>query len=373
MKNVEDIYRLSPMQAGMLFHCLAAPGDSVYLEQYLAQLDGELDVPAFQRAWSHVVSRHPALRASFVWEGLKEPLQAVRCQVTLPWDVVDWSDRPAEAHSKALTELLRQDRARPFVLTQAPLMRLTLVRFAPDRHALLWSFHHLLMDGWSCALVQRQVAEYYLAQRAGINIQPDPPKPFAEYVRWLGQQDRARGEEFWRARLRGAEPTPMRFEQPADPGQEPEEIAQIELALSTDATARLVDRARAHGLALNTVCQAAWALILGRYAGSDDVLFGATVSGRPPELPGVDRMIGLFINTLPVRVDLPAREPVGRWLERLQVQAAEAREHEYTPLASAQRWSGAAPGSPLLTACSSTRAIHEVVRWVSTSRRCRFA
>ena len=102
MKNVEDIYRLSPMQAGMLFHCLAAPGDSVYLEQYLAQLEGELDVAAFQRAWTHVVSRHPALRASFVWEGLKEPLQAVRRQVTLPWDVLDWSDRPAEAHPAAL-------------------------------------------------------------------------------------------------------------------------------------------------------------------------------------------------------------------------------------------------------------------------------
>ena len=345
MKNVDDIYPLSPLQAGILFHCLAATSDAMYVEQYLAQLDGELVTAQLQRAWQSVVARHPALRTAFVWEGLKEPLQVVRRQVFVPWHALDWSDRPVEDHAEALEQLLAADRSRPFVLTRPPLMRLTIVRLAPDRHALLWTFHHLLLDGWSCAIVQRDVAECYAFEYAGVSVPVEAPRPYADFIRWLGHQDLGRAEQFWRARLEGAEPTPLRFEPPADAAREPDDTAQIELALSSEATASVMHAARTQGLALNTVCQAAWALVLARYATVDDVLFGATVSGRPPALDGVDRMVGLFINALCVRVTMPRRERVGAWLARPQVESAEAREHEYSPLADVQRWSGRGPGA----------------------------
>jgi amino acid adenylation domain-containing protein len=343
MKNVEDIYPLSSTQAGMLYHCVAAPDDRMYIEQYLAQLEGALDLPRFQQAWDAVLVRHPALRAAFVWEGLKEPMQIVRREVQLPCALLDWTSRPAQEHEASFTELLRLDRAKGFVLTQAPVMRLAIVRLAADRHALLWTFHHLILDGWSCALVQREVGDSYAAAPRGRSVSVAPARPHADYVRWQREQDLARAERFWRGALSGVQPTPLRFEEPVetvDPAA-PEDTAEVTCELTAEKTATIVQAARAQGLALNTVCQAAWALVLARYAAIDDVVFGAIVSGRPPQLEGSDRMVGLFINTLCVRVTVPPRARAGAWLAQLQQQAAEAREYAYTPLADAQRWSGA--------------------------------
>ncbi len=331
----------------MLFHCLAETDSSVYVEQYLAEFDGELDVAAFQRAWTAVVARHGALRTAFVWEGLKEPLQVVRRDVTVPWKVLSWIGRSESEQQAELARLRQTDRARPFVLTHAPLMRLTLVALAPERHALLWTFHHLLIDGWSIALVQREIAEHYVAERRGQTLQVAPATPFATYVRWLERQDMGAAERFWRSHMQGIERTPLRFQQPVQPEREPDDTVQLERTLSIETTERLQQAARDQHVTLNTVCQAAWALVLGRYAVTDEVVFGATVSGRPTELPGVERMVGLFINTLPMRVTLNPNARVGAWLPQIQRNIADAREYEYSSMGDVQRWSGAPPGLSL--------------------------
>jgi len=365
VKNIEDIYRLSPMQAGILFHCLAAEGSPLYFEQYLTGFDGDFDPAALHRAWVDVVARHAALRTAFVWEGLQEPLQVVVRDVALPWEGLDWTDR-TDVPASAFDDLLRADRARPFVLTQAPLMRFTLVQLAGRRHALLWSLHHLLLDGWSCALVRQEVAERYRAIVSGRATGDAPPTPFVRYIEWLERQDASAAERFWRERLAGVARTPLPIgadaAQPHAAGKvatdegaadnvaadkvAADEIVQVERTLSREATDRLQAAARAHGLTSNTLCQAAWALVLGRYAGTTDVLFGATVSGRPADLPDVERLIGLFINTVPVRVTMPPGERVAAWLQRLQRELIDAREYEYASLADVQRWSGLPHGRP---------------------------
>lgn len=348
-KNIEDIYRLSPMQAGILFHCLAAEGSPLYFEQYLTGFDGDFDPAALHRAWRDVVARHPALRTAFVWEGLQEPLQVVVRHVALPWEELDWtsidSAGRADVPASAFDDLLRADRARPFALTKAPLMRFTLVRMSGRRHALLWSLHHLLLDGWSCALVRHEVAERYRAIVSGRATGDAPPTPFVHYIGWLERQDAAAAERFWRERLAGAVRTPLPIG--ADAARPhaadkiaADEIVQVERMLSREATDRLQAAVRAHGLTPNTLCQAAWALVLGRYAETTDVLFGATVSGRPADLPDVERLIGLFINTVPMRITMPPGERVAAWLQRLQREMIDAREYEYTSLADVQQWSG---------------------------------
>jgi thioesterase domain-containing protein/acyl carrier protein len=346
VKNVEDMYRLSPMQEGLLFHCLLSERDGLYFEQYMTDFEGELDPATLRRAWAVVINRHPALRTAFAWKALREPLQVVSRTVTVPWTVVDWTNR-SSVPPKWLARLLRPDRARPFVLTRAPLLRFVLVRIATDHHVLLWSVHHLVLDGWSHALVRQEVADEYRAIRSGRTMRSALPPPFVAYVRWLERQDAAAAEQFWRRRLEGATRTRLPFSADADVTSQPDAMARVEMLMSSAASDAIQSAVRRHGLTLNTVCLAAWACVLGRHAGSDDVVFGETVSGRPADLPNADRMIGVFINTVPVRVPVPRGGAVRVWLTELQAQVAAAREFGYAPLADVQRWSGVSPGAPL--------------------------
>ncbi len=346
MENVENIYRLSPTQAGMLFHCLAAPGEPIYVEEYVTQIDGDLDVPALRHAWADVVAAHPALRTAFVWEGLQEPMQIVLRDVSIPWTIVDCRGHVALS-AAARARLRRRNRAHGFTLTHAPLMRFVLIHLSDRRHLVVWAVHHLLLDGWSGALVRQQVAARYRARRAGRAAAPPPAAPpFAAYVQWIDRQDHQAAERFWRDRLRDATHTLLRFAR-ADDTTGTERIARVELLLPEDTTARIQQTAREHGITLGTLCRAAWALLLARHAGSRDVLFGATLAGRPPELDQVESMIGLFINTVPVRVSIPRRTRVMDWLGALQLEALDARDYAYASLADVQRWSGVAPGAPL--------------------------
>ena len=351
ISNIEDIYKLSPMQQGMLFHTLYAPESGVYREQTSCSLKGNLNVSAFQQAWGQVVQRHPILRTAFYWEELSEPLQVVQRQVELSWEQRDWRGLSSLEQQGRLEAFLEADRARGFDLGQAPLMRCALLREAEDAYRFVLGFHHLLFDGWSLSLLLKEVLAFYEAYCRGRELRLESPRPYGDYIVWLQQQDLAQAEGFWREALRGmTAPTPLpigRSEGARLESRYAEQELRVSAALTAQLTAQLQGLARAHRLTLNTLVQGAWAVLLSRYSGEEEVVFGATVSGRSAELVGVEAMVGLFINTLPVRVEVPSQTSLLPWLQQLQERQVEREQYTYSPLVAIQGWSEVPRGVPL--------------------------
>jgi amino acid adenylation domain-containing protein len=347
-QDVEDVYELSPLQQGMLFQTLHAPDSGMYFHQTAYTLQGAVDARAFHRAWQKVVDRHPVLRTSFHWEDLEKPLQVVHRRVQVPLDEWDWRGQPEAEQEKRLPEFLAENRRRGFALTQAPLLRLALLRLTDDTYQCVFAHHHLLWDGWSGPIVMREFLAFYEALRQGQEPRRPQPRPFRDYIVWLQKQDAAKAEAFWRKTLAGiAGPTRLAIDRHRGGPGGPEKAEEERVQLSAELSAGLQTVARRHGLTLNTVVQGAWALLLSRYSGEKSVIFGTSVSGRPAGLPGVESMVGLFINTLPVRIDVPADEPLVPWLKGIQAQQAEQRHYEYSPLVHVHGWSEVPRGVPL--------------------------
>ncbi|MFJ1932380.1 non-ribosomal peptide synthase/polyketide synthase [Kitasatospora sp. NPDC088160] len=347
-RDVEDLLPLTPLQEGMLFHRLVGGPDDVYVDQAGLLLEGVGDPYAFALAWQRVADRTPALRTSVVWEGVPAPLQVVRRGVRLPVTHLDLRAVDPGERADRLARLRADDLAHGLDLATAPLTRLTLVRLPEARLHLLWTSHHLILDGWSLAQVLTDVFEEYAALTTGGVPTPAVRRPFADYVHWLAGQDTAAARAHWRGVLDGfATATPL----PADRVRREAHRARSALAhtagLSPEASERLARTARQAGLTLGTVVQGAWALLLSRYSGEPDVLFGTTVSGRPDELPGVESMIGMFINTLPTRVLVDGDRTAADWLRDLQEAQAEARRHAAVSLAELTAFSGVPSGGTL--------------------------
>ena len=348
-RNIESIYPLSPMQQGMLFHSQLAPESGVYFNQWLCLLTGSLDRVAWQRAWQAVVERHQPLRTLFVWEGQAKPLQVVRGRAAMPCQELDWRGLSPDEQTVKLEALLQADRRRGFDLGQAPLMRLTLVWIGEGRYQLVWSYHHLVMDGWSAFLVLKEMAAAYEAISHGSEYRLESARPYRTYIHWLQAQDLSKAAGFWRAALKGfSAPTPLRGSG-VDGGRADQdyEVAEQVGRPCSSLLSALRSFGGRHDLTLSTLAHAAWALLLSRYSGEEDVLFGSTVSGRPAELPGVESMVGLFINTLPVRARFSPQDLVVAWLKDFQSQLLALRRYEYSPLVEVQGWSEVRRGQPL--------------------------
>lgn len=342
LTQIEDIYDLSPTQQGVLFHSLSAPESGVYVVQLCLTLQGSLNPAALQQAWQDVISHHSILRTAFQWEGLENPLQVVYRQVQVSLNVLDWQHYPSEQQAQQLDAFLQRDRQQGFNLSQPPLMRLTLIQTRAESYTLIWTKHHLILDGWSTGIVLQQVWNRY--HQAAFSLQGSS---YRSYIAWLQQQDLAAAENFWRQTLKGfTAPTRLRIEQQTTTHAT---VAYPEqsLKLSGTITTKLQAIARQHQLTLNTLLQGAWAILLSRYSGESDVVFGATVAGRPPALSGVESLVGLLINTLPVRVAVSPEMPVLTWLQQLQNQQVEARQYEHTPLILIQGWSEVPRGMSL--------------------------
>jgi amino acid adenylation domain-containing protein len=346
-KNIEDIYNLSPMQEGMLFHSIYAPNSGTYIEQVSVQIAGELNIPAFERAWQNIIERHSILRTAFVWEGVNSPLQVVGRSAQLPLSFHDWQPISQEQQQQQIETLLKAERDRGFELTKAPLMRLILIRLAENSYQFIWSHHHILLDGWSTSIVLNEVFICYqaLCQEQEPNL--PQPRPYRDYIAWLKVQSLSAAESFWREQLKGfSAPTKLGI----DRGQiqpQSSNYSQEHLTLDAGTTSNLQTFTRQHQITLSTLVQAVWAILLSRYSGETDVIFGTTVSGRSPSLTGADEMVGLFINTLPVRGIFDLEQPLLPWLQQFQTQQAEIRQYEYTPLVEIQQWSEVPSGLPL--------------------------
>jgi non-ribosomal peptide synthase protein (TIGR01720 family) len=339
--GIEDIYPLSPMQEGMFFYSHLAPNAGVYLSQIVCEL-GNLAVPVLEQAWRQIMDRHPILRTAFIYQNLKEPLQLVYRQVEMPLTFLDWRELPPDDQQQKLQHYLMEDRTRGFHPAQPPLMRLALIQTAADRYQLVWTNHHLLLDGWATSLLLQEFLDCYEACRQGAAWTPAPARPYRDYIGWLQSQDLGQAEAFWRRLLKGiTTPTPLGIDRNLN-GQHPKATKSDGLqqrALSVELTQALQSLSGQQGITINTMVQGAWALLLHTYSGERDVLFGATVAGRPAMLAGAESMIGLFINTLPVRVQIGSEQMLISWLQSIQEQQVEMRQYEHSPLVKVQSWS----------------------------------
>ncbi|AHH99514.1 amino acid adenylation domain-containing protein [Kutzneria albida] len=326
--GLQDVLPLSPLQEGMLFHSLFdRAAVDVYTTQLVLDLDGPLRAETLRQAANALLRRHSSLRACFRQRANGQPIQVIVKEVAAPWQEVDLTGREQE-----LAELLAADRVRRFDLAKPPLIRFTLVRLGEDRHKLVISNHHILLDGWSAPLLLQDLFELYAGR------EPGPVAPYRDYLAWLAAQDAGAAERVWQRALDGVtEPTRVRA---ADPARVPDLPERLYVELPAELTSALTKLVRGRGLTVNTAVQAAWGIVLGELTGRDDVVFGETVSGRPPEVAGVETMIGLFINALPVRMRLdPARSLVQN-LARLQSDRAEVLSHQHLGLAQIQSATG---------------------------------
>jgi len=346
--NIEAIYPLTPVQEGILFHTLFAPDSQLYFQQYVCSIEGDLDPGAFRESWQWVIDRHPPLRSLIAWEGREQPLQIVRSRVQADWREDDWRSLEAEVQSRRIAKFLQEDRARGLQLDVAPLLRFALFRTGDALFRFVWSHHHIVVDGWSLGIVLSEVFHRYATIVSGDQAEPPPPPVFRDYVAWLRGRDLAPAEEFWRGALKGFDQaTALPIESGLRSARWAERHGEETLRLSASATAEIDGFARAQGVTLNTLLRGAWALVLARYSSSDDVVFGATLSGRPPELAGSLDTVGLFINTLPVRVNVAPGSTVGKWLDQIQRWQVKAGPYELTPLPAIQDWSDLPGGQQL--------------------------
>ncbi|MDQ0603850.1 amino acid adenylation domain-containing protein/non-ribosomal peptide synthase protein (TIGR01720 family) [Streptomyces canus] len=322
---VEDVLPLSPLQQGLLFHALFdEDAQDIYTMRSLVEIEGPLRPELLRTAVEELFARHANLRSAFLHEELDEPVQVVLKQITVDWTEADAAQEAA----------LVADATARFALTDPPLLRFTLVDRGENRWLLILTNHHLLLDGWSVPLLVRELLQLYAARLAPDRAAPLPAvRPYRDFLAWLAARDREASGQAWRQALAGATPTLLA---PTAPGPVPvrPELHTLRLPASTK------ELARSHGVTVNTVVQGLWALLLARLTGREDVVFGATVAGRPAELAGAEAMIGLFINTVPVRVAVPPGERAGAFLRRLQHEQARLMDHQHLGLTEIQRLAG---------------------------------
>ncbi|MFF1692203.1 amino acid adenylation domain-containing protein [Streptomyces sp. NPDC058257] len=350
--DLTAVWPLTPTQEGMLFSSLAedaSAGSGVYVEQLVCVLEGDLDQQAFARSWQAAVDRHAVLRGVCVWQDVPRPLLVVPAARELPVAFLDFTAYGTEAGGDAvaggprgsadpearLDAFVREDRQAGFDLREGPLARLAVIRLADSRWAFVWTNHHVLFDGWSLPILLGEVLEHYTASQGGGTPALAPAADFGSFARWSARQDPDASREFWTRGLAGFTPTPL-----APRADGPAVHRDHVVRLPAQDTERLRETTGRFGVTLGGAVHAAWALTLAAETDTDDVVFGSVGSGRPTDLEDVDRMVGMFINTVPLRTRLPAALPVGTWARDVQQVLNQAQDHIQTPLAKIAVWSG---------------------------------
>ena len=339
LDNVDDAFRLSPVQEGLLYHSLTGHGSGVFVTQLRLCLTGAVNSGKLQTAWQTIIDRYATLRTICLWDGLDESLQVVRSAVNLPFEMLDWRGMPPDRLGENLDAWFAEDRRKGLDLSIAPLMRITLIRLGDDTWQMVWTFHHILLDGWSTLLVLRDVFSEY----SGRSISTNRDFAYRDFVEYTLGQDSIALSEFWRPRLADVT-SPTRLTDRLGPASEGHEVAS--LRISERQSRQVREFASAHRVTLNTVILGAWARILATHCDSDDVIFGTTLSGRTAALPNIESGVGLFINTLPLRVRM-AEVELGEWLRDIQREQQLIQEMEHSPLVDVLRGCGVPQGSEL--------------------------
>jgi hypothetical protein len=340
-------YALTGLQGGMLYRYLAGgdPGDN--LDQLLCTLEETIEPAALRAAWDAVAHRHGAMTTAIAWESSEEPVQRVTRLAEIPWHYEDLAGADEAAQSERISDYLAADRSRGFRLDQPPLTRLALFRLGPARFQLVWTLHHIILDGTSRGIILREVFEAYDAGCRGEPWCPPPaPRPFREFIEWLSGRDDSADAAFWKEFLKGfGTPTTLSGARSAQAIASGRRTMRLDAALAPGAGERLKALARDNGLTITNLIHGAWAVILSRHSGEPEVVFGVVRAGRPRALAGADSMVGMLINTLPLRISVPEDAELVPWLREVRERWRAMRDHEHTPLAGVQRVSelGAGP------------------------------
>ncbi|MFN6501582.1 MAG: condensation domain-containing protein [Nostoc sp. DedQUE01] len=347
-ENVEDIYELTPVQKGMLFHCLYAKESALYFFHHTLTLHGHPNIEAFEQAWQQVVDRHTILRTGFYWEDIDNPLQVVYKQVKISLNQYDLRGIEQAEQQKKLKLFLESDRQLCFDFSQPCLMRLSLIRLADNCYEFIWSNHHIIIDGWTTPIILEECLQIYAALCESKQANLPPARPFRNYIDWLQQQNIAKTESYWRQALQGVKaPTPLTYIENNQLPDQKERYDEEKIQLSEATTKSLLSFATKNRLTLATLVHGIWSILLSRYTCRDNIIYGCTVTGRPVDLADVHSMVGMFINTLPINVKLNTDQKLLSWLQDFQTQLVEARHHEYTPLTQIQGWSEVPRNLPL--------------------------
>ncbi len=334
-EDLKDLYPLTPMQEGMLFHARQTPGSPAYTEQVVWRVSGAFDVARYQSAWDSLHARHDALRSVFTHEKSREPLQMILKERRADFTVESLLDVPAGEREARAAEARAVEKSRGFDLARGPMLRVRVLQLEESEFDVVLTWHHILLDGWSTHLVLRDLLALYDSSLNGQVAALPPVASYAPYVEWLKSRDHKGSLVYWQRLLDGydatAEIAPLK-----SPRTAAFDLQRVDLRLDADAQRTLQALAAAHDATMSSVVQAAWGVVLGRYNDTRDVVFGAVVSGRSPEVAGIERIAGLLINTIPVRVTFGEQDGFAQLVARLQAQAVESQPHHAARLADIQ-------------------------------------
>ncbi|WP_144572332.1 non-ribosomal peptide synthetase [Bacillus paramycoides] len=344
---ITDLYPLSPLQEGMIFHTLHDQGDehvAPYIVQLSFMIKGKMDIPTFEQAWKSVIQRHEVFRTAFVWDEIEEPLQVVYENIPFKVNKEDWREMTDEEIEEKRKVFLALDRKQAFLFDEAPLMRVTVIQEGEEEYRIVWTHHHILLDGWSLPLVFNELLTVYQKRMNGEAVNLPKASPYKKYIQWLREQNQEQAEQFWREKLKGfTAPTLLGLENKEQEKGYTEKVTH----LSEEQTQAIQGWAKRNKLTLSTVIQGAWAYLMSRYSGENDIVFGVTSSGRSTEIIDVENIVGPFITTSPTRIQLIDDIKVMDWLQKIQEEEIERRQYEYASLTEIQGWSEVPRGTPL--------------------------
>ncbi|MEC0182798.1 non-ribosomal peptide synthase/polyketide synthase [Paenibacillus peoriae] len=330
--ELENVYALTPMQKGMLFHSLMDAESGAYFEQTTFDLHGRFQVDVFQDSLNHLAQRHEIFRANFISGWQDEPVQVIFRHKDVGFtyeDLCHLDDQERDAYVK---DFIRQDKATGFDLSRDALMRVAILRTGDEDYYFVWSSHHILMDGWCVALVTDEVFEAYFAAVEHREPKLAPVTPYSQYIEWLEAQDVEAASSYWNDYLLDYDQQTSIPTGKAGVKADGAQFEHVLCDLGKDLTGRIEMVAKQHHVTTNTLLQTAWGLLLQKYNSSDDAVFGGVVSGRPADIPGIENMVGLFINTIPVRIRSGAEETFADMIRANQKQALVSQVYETYPL-----------------------------------------
>ncbi|MFA0964360.1 amino acid adenylation domain-containing protein [Roseivirga sp. BDSF3-8] len=333
-ENIQNIYNLSPMQEGMYFHALLEEG-TAYVQQVAYRVEGTLQPDLVKKTFEHLTARYDILRTVFVQKSTRDILQVVLREVEVDFAQEDISE--SDSKETALEQIKSREREKPFDLKKSVAFRLKVVKVDSHTYEVIWTYHHILMDGWSLAILLADFLDSYQAIEKGEKPVLPVARQFRDYVRWLGNQNGEDSQRFWKQYLQGYDRMariPRHATKKEGTAYRP---AHTTLAFDQKESQQLEKLATGAGVTVSLVFQALWGILLSRYQQQEDVVFGAVVSGRPADLPGIQNMPGMFINVIPVRLSPSPEETFTELLGSMQKEAAEALPHHYTPLVDVQR------------------------------------
>ncbi|MDR6224079.1 non-ribosomal peptide synthetase [Desmospora profundinema] len=330
MAKVEKVYPLSPLQEGMLYHSLLQENTEMYFQQAAFSIRGDLNLQVFEQSVQQLLQRHDILRTNFVYQKLKKPQQVVLNQRKAAVHYEDFSDHSDHEFQDALQSFLLKDRKTGFNLRKGGLMRFAVFKRGVQDFRMVWSYHHMLLDGWSIGILMDEWFQIYSSLQG-----QQPPllaraKPYHEFIQWLNAQDKEKSLHHWKNYLRGYQYRPW-LPMKSKPTDREDRYQTIRFSLGKEVTARLIDFSKKHQVTVNTLVQAVWGVLLQRYTNQEDVVFGTVISGRSASIQGIEKMVGLFINTVPVRMTKRDGSFI-EWARELQQQLLVSEEHGYCPL-----------------------------------------